>query len=368
MLSSPLKIFGMSWVIGGFIAAVLSCDAAIAQAIHHPFAVGGNEGTVGDVSGIGAWIIAQESGFYRSMTQALHAIKNHTSAGWDLAVVSFAYGVFHAAGPGHGKAVIASYMISNERALRRGLLISLFAALLQGAVAVALIGIAALIFNATAQRMTAAASMLETLSYAGIIVLGALLLWQKGVAFVAAYKSLRQRLPVETLFVTQTPTQAFSMGRGTSAFFADGGTPIETPKGQDQTHVHGPDCGHFHGLDPAKLDEGFVWKGALLTVLTAGARPCSGAILVLVFALAQDMFLAGIGATLAMSLGTAMTTGALAAFAVFAKQAAMKYAGPGSPRALMFGRLIEVTAALCVLLFGVALLTAQWMGANLTAL
>jgi nickel/cobalt exporter len=57
-----------------------------------------------------------------------------------------------------------------------------------------------------------------------------------------------------------------------------------------------------------------------------------------------------------MSLGTAITTGALAAFAVYAKQAAMKYAGPGSPRAIVFGRFVEIAAALCVLLFGLALL------------
>jgi len=80
------------------------------------------------------------------------------------------------------------------------------------------------------------------------------------------------------------------------------------------------------------------------------------------------MFLTGIGATFAMSLGTAVTTGALAAFAVFAKQTAMKYAGQGSPCALVFGRLIEVAAALCVLLFGCALLAAQWMGFTLIAL
>jgi nickel/cobalt transporter (NicO) family protein len=341
----------------GFITLVIfSCGGAFAQPAHHPFAVGANEGAVGNVSGIGAWIIGQESAFYRAMTQALHAIKAHESAGWTLAAVSFAYGVFHAAGPGHGKAVVTSYMVSNERALRRGLVISLLAAVLQGIVAVGIVGIAALIFHATAQRMTAAANVLETASYFGIVALGAVLLWRKGAAFATALSAM-PRTQVEQVFATSAPS--LSMNRSTSAFFADSGT---------QDHVHGPDCGHFLAMDPTKLDEGFVWKGALLTVLTAGARPCSGAILVLVFALAQGMFLTGVGATFAMSLGTAITTGALAAFAVYAKRTAMKFAGPGSPRALIFGRLIEVGAALLVLLFGCALLAAQWMGFTLTAL
>jgi nickel/cobalt exporter len=365
-LRQPFSIISASLPICVLAGFVLACGAARAQGVHHPFAIGANEGAVGNVSGFGAWIVAQESGFYRSMTQALHAIKNHTSAGWDLAAVSFAYGVFHAAGPGHGKAIVASYMVSNERALRRGLAISLLAALLQGLVAVALIGIAALIFHATAARMTAAAGVLETVSYAGIVVLGAALLWRKGAAFLAACVSL-QRAPVEQIFATSAVTSvaaSSTIGRGTSAFFSDDGGIVQT----NEDHVHGPDCGHFHGLQASQLDGGFVWKGALLTVLTAGARPCSGAILVLVFALAQNMFLVGIGATFAMSLGTAITTGALAAFAVFAKKMAMAYAGPGSPSALIFGRLIEAAAALCVLLFGIALLTAQWMGFNLNAL
>ncbi len=349
--------FAAALLIGSLVLSAASCGSAFAQGVHHPFAVGGNEGAVGHVSRLGAWLIAQESGFYRLMTQALHAIKAHESAGWSLAAVSFAYGVFHAAGPGHGKAVVASYMVSNERALRRGLVISLLAAVLQGVVAVILVGVAALIFHATAQRMTAAANMLETASYAGIVALGAVLFWRKGAAFAAALNAM-PRSPVDQVFAASAPSLS-TIGRTSSAFFADNG---------GQAHMHGPDCGHFLAMDPTKLDEGFVWKGALLTVLTAGARPCSGAILVLVFALAQDMFLIGVGATFAMSLGTAITTGALAAFAVYAKRMAMRFAGPGSPRALVFGRLIEVAAALLVLLFGCALLAAQWMGFTLTAL
>jgi nickel/cobalt exporter len=211
--------------------------------------------------------------------------------------------------------------------------------------------------------MTAAANVLETVSYAGIVILGCVLLWRKGAAFLTACNAL-PRAPAERIFAASTISPS-AMGRGNSAFFSDDGEAIQSRRGRI---VHGPDCAHFHGLDASQLGEGFVWKGALLTVLTAGARPCSGAILVLVFALAQDMFLFGIGATFAMSLGTAITTGALAAFAVFAKRMAMAYVGTGSPRALIFGRLIEVVAAVCVLGFGIALLVAQWMGFNLSAL
>jgi len=323
---------------------------ALAQGAHHPFAVGADEGGIGRVSGLTAWIMAQESGFYRLLTRALRGVKE---SGWGifaLAGLSFAYGVFHAAGPGHGKAVVASYMLSNERALRRGLVIALAAALVQGLVAVGLVAIAALIFKATAAHMTEVADILETASYAGIVLLGAALVWSKGRALQAAFRMLPA--PAPQTFVV--PKLAYSdPGRTDRGFFADDCT---------QDHRHGLACGHFHVPDPRGLDEGFAWKNAAVTVLTAGARPCSGAILILVFALAQGVFLVGVGATFAMSLGTAMTTGALASLAVLAKTWAVRFSGPGSLRALVIGRLIEVGAACAVLLLGLVLLSASLAG------
>jgi nickel/cobalt exporter len=310
-------------------AAFGSESAALAQGVHHPFAVGANEGAVGATTGIGGWILTQESSFYRLLTGAIRAAKDSGLAASGLIGLSFAYGVFHAAGPGHGKTVLTSYMLANENMLRRGLVISLAAALLQGFVAVAIVGVAAFVFGATSKHMTAASNAVEIASYAAIALLGAVLLVTKGAALIAALKSPRLVAP----------------GR-----FAADDCSLE--------HAHGPGCGHFHAPDPRSLGAGFSWRNAALSVAAAGSRPCSGAILVLVFALAQGVFLTGVGAVLAMSLGTAITTGALASLAVFAKKSAMKFARPGSRRALLAGRLIETGAALAVLLLGLTLLAA----------
>jgi nickel/cobalt exporter len=333
------------------VSAALACPA-LAQGVHHPFAVGADEGAVGHVSGLSAWIIAQESGFYRLLTGALRGAKENGAALWGLIGLSFGYGVFHAAGPGHGKAVIASYMVSNERALRRGLVISLLAAVLQGLVAVGLVGIAAMIFASTAKRMTEAAHVMEVASYAGIVLLGAALLWSKGMALVVAFRHVPA---AATLGVFAAPSRlALSTGNPPGrGFVADDCR---------DDHVHGPSCGHFHAPDPRQLGDGFSWRSAVVTILTAGARPCSGAILVLVFSLAQGIFWAGAAATFAMSLGTAITTGALASMAVLAKSWAVRFSGTGSWRAEIIGRGVEVAAALCVLLFGAALLSATFSG------
>ena len=325
------------------VAIALSLFAGAALAQQHPFSVGAQEAG-GSASGITGWILAQQSAFYRGLTGAVRAAARDGAAFWGLLGLSFAYGVFHAAGPGHGKAVIASYMIANERALKRGLVIAALAAVLQGVVAVGIVAVGALVLNATAARMTQAANVIEIASYAGIALLGARLVWVKGRALLAS----RALAPVGGL--------AYAPGGSDAA-----GRPRFVAEACDVDHVHGPSCGHVHAPDPSRLGGELSWREAGLAVFTAGARPCSGAILVLVFALAQGVFAAGVAAAFAMSAGTAITTGALAALAVFAKSLAQRFGG-GETRALAIVRGLELAAAVAVLLLGLGLLTGALHG------
>jgi ABC-type nickel/cobalt efflux system permease component RcnA len=119
---------------------------------------------------------------------------------------------------------------------------------------------------------------------------------------------------------------------------------------------HGPGCGHCHAPDPSRLENGFSWRDAVATVFAAGARPCSGAIRVLVFAAAQGIFAAGVTATLVMAFGTALTTAALAALAVLAKGIALRLGGTGAGRGELAARAVELMAAGLVLAVGLSLL------------
>ena len=312
------------------LAVVLACEPAFAQAARNPFSVGAEQGG-GQAGGVMGWILAQQNQFYLALKSSVLEAKNHGAAAWTLAALSFAYGVFHAAGPGHGKAVVASYMLANEQALRRGLVISFLAALLQGAVAIAIVSLAALVFNATAARMNDAAALIEELSYLGIVALGAWLVWRKGGAFLRVL------------------TMAAKPG-------STGHDHPDHDHHHDHGHAHDEHCGHFHAPDPSTLGAGFSWRAALTTVVVAGSRPCSGAILVLVFTLAQGIFWLGIWSTLAMSLGTAITTGALAATAVLAKGVALRFAGKEGGRGQIMALGLELAAACVVLLAGTALL------------
>lgn len=357
--------------LGAFVLA----QHAHAQAFQHPFQVGGQEGAVGHVSALSAWIIGEEGKFYLALSNALGSATHSALAMAGLLGLAFAYGIFHAAGPGHGKAVITSYMVSNERALRRGVIISLFAALLQGVVAIVLIAGAAFIFNATAQRMTEAAHVVEMAAYCGIILLGLMLVVRKGGALITNLGAIvRQRRAEKRAMAPELATvpaivHAFPQPQMPApapprpSMFRASTASVPGDQGNDC----GPQCAHVLALDPRALEgDGFSLKSAALTVATAGARPCSGAILVMVFSLAQNILLTGIMAVMAIALGAAMTTACLAITAVYGKKFAMRIAGQQqSRRAQIFGQMIEVAAAVCVLLFGLALLLAALMGLSI---
>jgi ABC-type nickel/cobalt efflux system permease component RcnA len=289
------------------------------------------------LGGIVGWLLAKQSEFYREMSSTIRAAKSDGSAVWTLMAISFAYGIFHAAGPGHGKAVIASYLVANEETARRGIALSFASALMQALVAVAIVGICAWLLNATAKTMCGAERTIEILSYALIAAFGARLVWTKGGGF---FRALQVRQPA--------PAMAHAHHHHDHGHHHHGH--------DHDDHVHDEHCGHSHGPVPSELAGPGGWRRGLGAIFAVGIRPCSGAILVLVFALAQGLFWAGVAATFVMGLGTAITVATIAVIAVSAKDLARRLsAGRNSGGALVM-RGLEFGAAGLVLLLGVGLL------------
>ena len=123
--------------------------------------------------------------------------------------------------------------------------------------------------------------------------------------------------------------------------------------------VHGETCDHVHLPPPQEVERLSRFRETAGVVLAAGIRPCAGAIVVLVFSLSQGLFLAGVAAAFAMALGTALTTGAIATLAVFAKALALRFAGGrGTGETAIAG--VELLAAAFVLVLGLSLLAGMW--------
>jgi ABC-type nickel/cobalt efflux system permease component RcnA len=288
--------------------------------------------------GLIGWLLSKQSEFYREMSSTIRAAKSDGSAVWTLLAISFAYGIFHAAGPGHGKAVISSYLVANEETARRGIVLSFASALMQSLVAVVIVGISAWLLNATAKTMCGAERAIEIASYALIAAFGARLVWTKGGGFFRALQSSR---PVPAM------AAAHHHGHDHSHHHHDH---------HHDGHVHDEHCGHSHGPTPNELAGPGGWRRGFSAIFAVGIRPCSGAILVLVFALAQGLFWAGVAATFVMGLGTAITVATIAVIAVSAKGLARRLSAGREGGGALVMRGVEFGAAGLVLLLGAGLL------------
>jgi nickel/cobalt exporter len=337
-------------------AAILMLDAAMHVLLaQNPFGGSRPNGAEPQMGGIVGWLLARQSEFYRQMSSTIRAAKSDGSAVWTLLAISFAYGIFHAAGPGHGKAVISSYLVANQETARRGIALSFASALMQSLVAVVIVAVCAWLLNATAKTMCGAEKAVEIASYALIAAFGARLVWTKGGGFIRAL-------------------QAPALAMAAHHHDHDHGDHDHHHDHQGHAHahvhahVHDEHCGHSHGPDPGELAGPGGWSRGLGAIFAVGVRPCSGAILVLVFALAQGLFWAGIAATFVMGLGTAITVATIAVIAVSAKDLARRLSGGREGGGALVMRGLEFGAAGLVLLFGLGLLFGYLAAERVTCL
>jgi nickel/cobalt exporter len=317
LLVATLAVTGVAFALWALFA-LLGPDAPPPKPVRNPFGAGLREAAP-EATGISGWILAVQGQFYRSLQGAVSALKQGGGAIWPLMALGFAYGVFHAAGPGHGKAVISAYLVASERALAKGFALSLAAALVQALVAIAIVSVLSFLLGATAAMMSRTTGAVEMASFVAVAVLGLFVTWRKAGSFLTVA----------------------SLARDPGAMVA--------PVACDHVHLPGPDV-----LERARRRE------LAGVVLAAGIRPCAGAIVVLVFSLSQGLFAAGIAATFAMALGTALTTGAIATLAVFMKSAALRLAGGRGAMGALAVVGLELLAAAFVLVVGAALVAGLW--------
>jgi len=361
------------------IAVLLLMSSALASWFSDAWAQAGPFGDIRgqQASGFAGWLLAKQATFYRALAGLIRAAKTDGSAYWGLMGISFVYGIFHAAGPGHGKAVISSYLLANEETWRRGIVLSFASALLQAVTAVAIVTVAAVMIGATAKMMGDTVRVIEVVSYALIVLVGLRLLWVKGRGFLRAVHDIgpKSEAALGAPAVQTAADHLHDVGVGRDPCRHDRHASDEhSHHGHDHAHDHAHGhphrhphehadegsalpWGHAHGPEPQELAGPGGWRRGLSAIVAVGLRPCSGGILVLVFALAQGLFWAGIASTFVMGLGTAITVAAIATLAVAAKAVATRFAAARSGYGTLMLRGIEVGAALLVTAFGALLLT-----------
>lgn len=233
----------------------------------------------------------------QQMSTLLKAVAaNPTRAGGSLLLFSFIYGVLHALGPGHGKVVITTWLATHPSKLKSSIGLTLASSLLQGLVAIGLVVVVLGILQRPARQLHLSSFWLEKGSYALVGVLGLLLCWR-------ALKKLRGLLR-KPKFI---------------AFTAH------------SVHHDNCGCGHQHLPDPQQLQRGDDWRARLMIILSMGMRPCSGAIMMLLFSKVIGVFYWGMASALAMAAGTSLTITSLALVVHSFRTLAVKLSGNKTP-------------------------------------
>jgi ABC-type nickel/cobalt efflux system permease component RcnA len=293
----------LTLVLGLFAAPALAQTSPLApQSESATAGENGEAAPAGESGGLWArtllYVQEQQRSLHRELTDAVKALRANPSlaTAWSLILLSFLYGVFHAAGPGHGKAVISTYLLTHESRLKRGIGLAVGASMLQAVTAIVIVQVFVALVGWTRREAQGSVGWLESFSFALIGALGLYLMARAGRSLYRAWR----------------PATA----SGDNA--------------HDHGHAHGADCGHQHMPDPAALDKPLTLKAAAAMIFSIGIRPCSGGVLVLIFAEVLGLAWAGVVAVFAMAVGTAITVSSLAALAVGSRNLAQRLvAGDG---------------------------------------
>ncbi len=240
------------------------------------------------------WCLATQITLHRYLVMYLLQLNNHEySGGLWLLVGAFLYGVLHAIGPGHGKFIVTTYLSTNKESLLAARVVPFIGSLMQGISAILFVFILAVGFNLASGDLSTSRWYVEKISAVMIGAFGLFIIYQ-------ALRSLRpRRLAISAL------------------------KPL---------HQHGENCGcGHHGVGTLLAESD--WKTRLGVILAIGARPCSGAIMILMFANALGIVTWGIAAVMTMALGTALSILGLSLAVRYARERTVAmFGGVSGPR------------------------------------
>lgn len=275
-------------------------------------------------------ITEAQAAFHQLLSQHIGQFNEHpTRSGLLLIGISFLYGVFHAAGPGHGKAVLVTYLSTQKESLRQSLLISFAAAIFQALVAVAVVTLISLILNQTFAQVNTISARAEQSSYVLVMIFGGYLLFQ-------ALNRARVFVSRTGLVSSSVAADAHSHEHHHNHNHNDDPHNYHNHNHEHHEHHehyehyehdhHSHDHYHEHDHHGNCCNHTYVaeekisfWQTVGL-VVAMGARPCTGAIMVLIYAKIVGIYWVGVLSTLLMGFGTGLTIALLGSLTVIFRE------------------------------------------------
>ena len=289
---------------------IMVAAAGFSQVGSNPFTAkdsGPRTSYTGFMSGISAFFFNAMAPVQKTLNESLAALTRSLRGSQSLGgllfviLVSLVYGMFHAAGPGHGKAIVSSYFLANEAKLRHSFIIGYLIAAVHALAALTVVLVLYYIIRGLfSTGIEQADHYIQLATFAIITVLGAFML--------------------------------FGRIRGTA-------------------HHHG------HGTD---MESGMTLRSLFSIAVPAGVIPCPGAVAVILFALSLHMLGVSVLSVVSISLGMGITISVTGALVILAKRGAVKVmAGGDMHRDSAVRRVVEIGGAGILFLFGLVLFLAQ---------
>jgi ABC-type nickel/cobalt efflux system permease component RcnA len=267
----------------------------------------------GGFSDLLAWAIRQQRAFQNTIALSLRAVRSGDNAAiFALVAACFAYGLAHAAGPGHGKVLIGGYGFARKVPMLRLSVVALAASLGQAITAIGLVYMGVLILNLTRQTMVGVTEQFfAPVSYSAIAAIGLWLVWRGG-------RRLREKTHSDHAEVCSS-------------------------------------CGHAHGPTLQQVHQVGSLREAMALIIGIAIRPCTGALFVLITTWQMGIAVIGILGTFAMALGTAIITIGVG-LAATGLRGGLLADVMGSPRGAQIAAGVEIVAGCVVALLAGGLL------------
>ena len=258
-----------------------------------------------------------------------------STAFFTILALAFFYGVLHAAGPGHGKSIVAAYFVANEARWTSGVVMGGIISLLQGLTAIVVVFLLSLVLKTSQMAVENNGAMVEFISY-GLVVLIGLVLFYRAVT-----------------------GKGHNHHHGPVSFGHDHHDHDHHACGHDHGH-HDHDHHHDHAHDHHHQAPAGGSFRRILT-LAAGVAPCASAIIIMLFALANGAMLVGTIAVLSLSLGMGLTVSAIGVLSILARGLMKRFAGGETATGERIERALAIGGSVLVVGFAGALMLGAWI-------
>ncbi|WP_052706139.1 nickel/cobalt transporter [Vibrio galatheae] len=295
------------------------------------------------------------------LADLLYDAKTHPwLAGGYLVGVSFLYGMLHSLGPGHGKVIVTTYLATHPTKVKTSLVLTIISAFCQALVAIVLVSILLWGFNASMRVVNQQANFFVSLSFVLVVMLGCLICWK-------AAKQLYRTMRTEKIkFVRMTPLtiRTASEHSHIDKKFVVCPLTLRTPVAMTNQHkatLESCGCGHQHVASAQAINHAENWREYVGIVASIGMRPCTGAIMVLLFANMVGLYWMGVASAIAMAIGTAFTTSIIAVMTLTSKQLVKRYLTASNNKAnwMNVGYFLQFIGGVLLIMVGLTLIVGQ---------